>query len=75
MNVWLNSFVISEATNPSAESTPDSGGTITGIAAEERGERVRVQPAGAAERDERELARDAAACCTVTTRSAPSMFS
>ena len=29
-NVWLNSFLISEAMKPSAESTPDSSGTITG---------------------------------------------
>ena len=29
-NVWLNSFLISEEMNPSAESTPDSSGTITG---------------------------------------------
>ena len=29
-NVWLNSFLISEEMKPSAESTPDSSGTITG---------------------------------------------
>ena len=57
MKVWLNSFLISDSRKPSAESTPGLGGTITGIAAEQLGQRVRVQAAGAAEGDERELAR------------------
>ena len=42
---------------PTADSTPARGGTITAAHAERVGERARVQRSGAAERDQREVAR------------------